>query len=91
MLWILDRRVGGLDLSRSAVTVMKMLIATAVMWLACVGVQRLPFYPSGQGKLIWACQLALLIFVGVSTYFGTCFALGMDVMKHIRRRRGQQI
>ena len=43
------RRVGGIELRRSAGAILKMLIASSIMWLACIGVQRLPIYPAGHG------------------------------------------
>jgi hypothetical protein len=47
---------------------------------------RSPIYPHGQGRIIWACQLVLLILLGSGVYFGACMAMGIDVMKHVRRR-----
>jgi putative peptidoglycan lipid II flippase len=87
MLWILDRRINGIELARSAGPVGKMLIASAAMLAACVGVRLLPGYPAGTGKMIWAAQLLTLMSVGAATYFLVCFALGLDVTRHLRRRR----
>lgn len=87
MLWALDRRVGGLGLSPTMRAVGKMLIASGLMWGACVGVRHLPIYPHGDAKVIWAAQLAVLMTVGGSVYFGACRLMGMDVTRHLRRRR----
>jgi putative peptidoglycan lipid II flippase len=87
MLWLLDRRLGGLGMSQSLRPIAKMLAASALMWIACAAMQRLPIYPRGENKVLWASQLTLLILVGMSVYFGACMALGIDVLKHLRRPR----
>jgi hypothetical protein len=56
------------------------------MWLACIGVQYLPMYPHGHGKIVWAAQLFILMAIGGLTYFAACAAMGIDVMKHVRRQ-----
>jgi len=87
MLLMLDRRVSGLGMSQSIPAIFKMVIASALMWLACVCVQYLPFYPHGEHKIIWACQLSILILVGGLVYFMACAAMGIDVTRHLRRQR----
>jgi putative peptidoglycan lipid II flippase len=77
MLWMLDRRVGGIELRRSAGSIGKMIFAASVMWLACAGVQRAALFPTGSGKLVSAAQLTILIAVGGGTYFLMCAALGL--------------
>ena len=57
-----------------------MLLASEVMWAACVGVQHLPIYPHGASKTIWAAQLGLLVGAGAIVYFGVCAGLGMNVI-----------
>lgn len=91
MVYILDRRVGGLGLLHSAGLILKMLVATLVMATACLGLKHVPIFPAGTGKIGWACQLAMLMLVGGSIYFGACAAMGIDVMKHLRRRRSPPI
>jgi putative peptidoglycan lipid II flippase len=86
MLWMLDRRVGGLKMSKSARPILKMVIASLFMWIACVAVQYVPHYPQGNRKIIWASQLTILMVVGGTVYFAACGAMGIDVMKHVRRR-----
>lgn len=87
MVWMLDRRSGGLGLSASLPVIAKMLIATAAMGIACWAVRELPFYPDGQTKAAAAVQLAILMLTGGATYFLACAAMGMDVLEHVRRRR----
>src|SRR5207237_4662001 len=45
MLWVLDRRIGGLELRHSISGTLKMLGAAGAMGAVCLAVQRLPFYP----------------------------------------------
>ncbi|MGB7161320.1 MAG: murein biosynthesis integral membrane protein MurJ [Tepidisphaeraceae bacterium] len=87
MVWLLDRKSGGLGLSASMPAIGKMLVATAAMGVACVVVQRLPFYPHGATKLATAMQLAILVGTGGAVYFVACAAMGMNVFEHARRRR----
>jgi peptidoglycan biosynthesis protein MviN/MurJ (putative lipid II flippase) len=88
MLAMLDRRVGGLGLSRLAGPVAKMVLATAIMGAACWGVKQSPLYPAGEGLSVWATQLALLMVAGAVTYFAVCLALGVGVMSHLLPKRG---
>jgi putative peptidoglycan lipid II flippase len=88
MLAMLNRRVGGLGLSSLAVPTLKMVAASLVMGAACWGLMHTRAYPAGATRLAWAAQLAVLIAVGAATYFGTCAALGLEVMSHLRPRRG---
>jgi putative peptidoglycan lipid II flippase len=87
MLYMLDRRIGGLGLGSLAKPVVKMVLATAIMGLACWGVQRLPGYPTGAGRLHWLGQLVVLIGVGAAVYFGACYWMGLEIMKQLIPRR----
>lgn len=92
MLWLLNRRVGGLRLALIAPAVGKMLLATALMAVACWGVRELPVYPAGQTPVAWAAQLAILIGVGATVYIAACRAMHVTVMdqilpRQLRRRR----
>jgi putative peptidoglycan lipid II flippase len=91
MLWLLNRRVGGIGLRESAPRIAKMLGASLVMLGACTALQYTPIYPEGQSKSIWAMQLALLIGTGAVTYFGMCAVLGINVLRQIRRARDNPI
>lgn len=86
MLWTLSRKVGGLQIRESGGNITKMLAATGLMLVACLLVEYSPIYPRSDRKLTWAIQLATLMTVGGGTYFIACAMMGMDVMKHIRRR-----
>jgi putative peptidoglycan lipid II flippase len=87
MLYMLDRRVGGLGLSQVAVPVGKMIIATVVMGLACWGLQHTPLYPHGEGWMVWAVQMVVVMTVGAAVYFAACAAMGMDVLQRLMPRR----
>lgn len=86
MLWMLDRRCGGLGMKQSFSNIAKMLVASALMLIACIGVQYLPIYPHGSHKITWAIQLFVLMGVGGLVYFAACAVMGMNVMEHIPRR-----
>jgi putative peptidoglycan lipid II flippase len=83
MLYMLDRRVGGLGLSQLLTPVLKMLGATAVMGLACWAFTRSPLYPRGEGIVVWGAQLFGLMLAGGTVYFGACAAMGLGVMQHL--------
>ena len=87
MLWMLDRRLGGIGLRESGGAIARMVAASLVMWLACVGVQYLPVYPVGSGKLVWATQLAILMLTGGGVYFGAAAALGLTGQMRMLSKR----
>ena len=87
MLWMVDRKVGGLDLRRSSKQIGKMIVATAVMTLVCLAVRRLPIYPTAATRGIWLSQLIILIGVGALTYFAACAALGVNILSQLRPAR----
>jgi putative peptidoglycan lipid II flippase len=94
MLWMLDRRVGGLGLLRhSAAPVAKMLAATAVMGAACWALRASPLYPTGDSRPAWLGQLLLLAGCGAAVYFAVCQLLGLDFLRALRRprRRGAAV
>jgi putative peptidoglycan lipid II flippase len=86
MLWLLDRRVGGLGLGQSAGPIVKMIAATAVMGVVCWVVRSLPIYPSDTGRSAWIRQLLLLTGCGAAVYFATCQLLGLNVFRVLRPR-----
>lgn len=79
MLWLLDRRLGGIGLRPSVRPLATILLATGAMTLACELLKRSPLYPEGAGKLVWAGQLALLMGTGTLVYFGLCAAMGLPM------------
>jgi putative peptidoglycan lipid II flippase len=87
MLWMLDRRVGGLGLRHSAGPVAKMLAATVLMGAVCWAVRASPLYPSGHGRPAWLAQLLLLTLCGAAVYFVACQMLGLNFLRVLRRNR----
>jgi putative peptidoglycan lipid II flippase len=87
MLWMLDRSLGGIGMRQSTSAIARMVVAALVMWLACVGVQYLPIYPSGSGKLVWAAQLLILMTTGGVVYFGMAALLGLTTPMRMLSKR----
>jgi putative peptidoglycan lipid II flippase len=87
MLWILDRRIGGLELRKLVMPIVKMLIAALVMGAVCVGVQRLSIFPRHETKIDWGIQLVLLIGVGALVYLTLCAAMGIGILEHVLPKR----
>jgi putative peptidoglycan lipid II flippase len=86
MLWVLDRRVGGIGLGPSMRNIGKMLLATLAMLAACVAIQRLPGWPAEETQWAWAMQLTILMGVGGGVYFVMCQALGLPILQVLKRR-----
>ncbi len=80
MLWMLDRKIGGLNLRQSFPSIGKMIAATAVMGVACYAIKISPLYPHGDRREAWVLQLAILMGVGAVVYISACAALGVNVM-----------
>jgi putative peptidoglycan lipid II flippase len=90
MLWMLDRRVGGLELSRLARPALKMLAATLVMGAALWLVRASPLYPNGETRLVWATQLLLLLTLGGGIYLAASHAMGLETLRQLLpARRGR--
>jgi len=87
MLWLLDRRLGGLELRTLTVPVLKMLLATVVMGVACWVLIESPLYPTGNSRGVWIGQLISLMGLGVVVYCGMCYLLGIEAMKQLMPRR----
>ncbi|HEY1685091.1 MAG TPA: murein biosynthesis integral membrane protein MurJ [Tepidisphaeraceae bacterium] len=87
MVFMLNRRVGGINLQQLAGPVVKMLIASAAMLAACLAVQHLSFYPHHEGKIAWAEQLLILMTLGTAVYGIICHLLGMSVLEHVIPQR----
>lgn len=87
MLWVLDRRIGGLGLAASVKPVGKMAVAAVVMLGACVAVQRLPGFPRGESKVAAMVQLVALVATGAAVYVGACTAMGIDILRQIMPKR----
>jgi putative peptidoglycan lipid II flippase len=87
MLWMLDRRVGGLGLRQIAPSVAKMFVAMVMMVIACVSVTKLPIYPTGTMRSVALMQLVIQITVGAVVYCGACATLGVGVFDHVLPNR----
>jgi peptidoglycan biosynthesis protein MviN/MurJ (putative lipid II flippase) len=87
MLWMLDRRIGGLELRQSFASIMKMLLATAVMGAAGYGIKLSPLYPHLIGRIGWAMQLFLLLAAGAGIYLGVCWLLGVTMLEDLLPRK----
>jgi putative peptidoglycan lipid II flippase len=91
MVWMLDRKVGGLGLGQSVKPVLKMIVATGVMGVACFGVQRLPHFPHSADRISWAVQMVVVMGVGAGVYLGMCSLLGVDMLTQLRPRRRKSV
>lgn len=87
MLYMLNRRLGGIELRQSITPIGKMIFASAIMLGACLLVKLIPGYPAGDSKFDRLMQLIIVSGVGGVTYLGICATLGMNVMKHFRRKK----
>src|SRR5688572_25365872 len=75
MLWLLNRKVGGLGLSQLGGYIGKLVIATAVMGLACWLVHLAPFFPEEATRRTALVRLVILMVTGIVSYFGACAAM----------------
>jgi len=88
MVYLLDRRLGGLGMAELLQSTGKMLAATALMGAATWAVTLAPFFPRGDSRGDWVAQLAIQMTVAVVVYFGACTALGVNLMTRITTRKG---
>lgn len=86
-LWLLDRRVQGLELGVLVKPVLKMLVATGVMGIACVALHHAPFYTHRPDRLVWAAQLTMTLACGAGVYLGCCWMLGVNTLRELMPRR----
>lgn len=87
MLWLLDRRIGGLGLSRLGGYVTKLVVATAIMALCCWLVQLTPVFPEDTSKRTALVRLVMLMVTGMISYFGACALMGIGSLEHVMPRR----
>jgi putative peptidoglycan lipid II flippase len=83
MLWMLDKKIGGLNLRQMAKPVVKMILATIVMGAVCLAIKRSPIYPVAPRRPVWAAQLCLLLIAGAGVYLAVCAALGVTVLRDL--------
>jgi putative peptidoglycan lipid II flippase len=81
MLWLLDRRAGGLGLRESYPAFAKMMLSTLVMAGVCLAVRSSPLYPAAENRLSWGIQLLLLSGVGAAVYIGLCGVMKVNILK----------
>ena len=80
MLYLLNRRVGGLGLRGSAGEVGKMLFASALMGVALFALRYAPGWPTGETTRGAAVQLGVMVAVGAGVYYVVCRAMGVRTM-----------
>jgi putative peptidoglycan lipid II flippase len=81
MIWLLSRRVGGLDLRLLVGHLVRVTAATVLMAGACWVVVHCPLYPTDVTRHTALWRLTLLMGVGGGTYLGTGWVMGLrDVM-----------
>jgi putative peptidoglycan lipid II flippase len=85
MLWLLDRRVGGIGLREIGGQTLRILTGTGVMLCVCLLVRYSPLYPAGDTRGAWAGQLTLVTATGAVTYLLMSHLLGLHVP--LRKKR----
>jgi len=83
MLWMLNRRIGGLGLKQSASPIAKMLVATVVMALACLALQHSRLYPHTITRIAWAEQLTMTLLLGGGIYLLLCKLMNVNVLNEL--------
>jgi len=92
MLYMLDKRLGGLGMKAIILNILKMTAAAAAMGIVCFGVQYFPFYHADdQRKLVWAAQLCVLTALGAGVYIGFCRAMRLVVLDELLPRRLRRV
>jgi putative peptidoglycan lipid II flippase len=87
MLFMLDGKVDGLDLSKTTPQLFKMVIATMLMTAACIAIQYIPGFPHAVTRLSSLGQLVGITAVGAGVYLGTCYLMGIHILRQLRPRR----
>jgi len=87
MLYMLNRRIGGLELSKSLIPIGKMLLATFAMGGACWWLKNSHWHPVGATRFVWAMQLTQLVVVGAGIYFLMSAILGIGLLERVRKRK----
>ncbi len=85
MLYLLNRRLGGLGAGQLGKTVGKMLIATLAMGLVVWAITLTPIYPNSDTRQAWIMQLVIQVGLAVAVYFGLCQWLGVNLLSQLRR------
>jgi putative peptidoglycan lipid II flippase len=87
MLWLLDRRLGGLRLRQIVTSALKMLVATALMGGALLAIKSSPLYPRGASRMIWTTQLVMMLIIGAGVYFAASHLLKLETFRQLTSRR----
>ncbi len=87
MIWMLNRKIGGLDLHKSVIPVIKMLIGTLAMGVTCLAIEHIPGYPTGERRTIWLAQLVIIMGVGGLVYLAACHLMGLETVIRLKPRR----
>jgi putative peptidoglycan lipid II flippase len=77
MMWILNRRLGGLGINSLADYIWRLIAATGVMVGACSLIQKAPFFPTNVGKETAWIRLAIVVVCGAAVYFCICKLMGI--------------
>jgi putative peptidoglycan lipid II flippase len=77
LLWIIRRRLGGLEGRRSLPTLVRSTVAAAIMGLVLAVL--LMAFPDANALLLGLAGIVL----GVAVYFGTAWALGVEELRAI--------
>jgi putative peptidoglycan lipid II flippase len=83
MLWMLDRKVGGLGLGQLLKPTLKMLLATGAMGLVLIALKYSPLYPHRASRITWIEQFAMLLILGAAVYLATCRLLKLDTLMQL--------
>ena len=87
-LTLLRRKLGGLELGEVRGFAIRAVVATAVMGLACWGVQKVPGFPKDLSKGTALVRLIILTGTGAVVYFAACAAMGIGgVLRPAAARR----
>ena len=85
MLWLLDRRLGGLGWGELLKPTAKILLATTIMTAVCLALINLGIHPmmrthgwTSDGRPFWLFQLIVLSGVGAGVYLLSCRAMGVN-------------
>ncbi|MEA2707670.1 MAG: putative peptidoglycan lipid flippase [Phycisphaerales bacterium] len=87
MLWMLDRRIGGLGLTSLLKPTVKMLTAAGVMGVALWMIKMSPLYPRGESRFVWSAQLALMLGVGGGIYLAASHMMGLETFRQLLPKR----
>ncbi|MEA2736174.1 MAG: putative peptidoglycan lipid flippase [Humisphaera sp.] len=87
MLWMLDRRIGGLGLTALLKPTVKMLIAATIMGVALWAMKNSPLYPRGESRFVWSAQLALMLGVGAGIYLAASHMMGLETFRQLLPKR----